>query len=293
MANRESIFDKYNMSAGERRVVMFVAVVLIGVLAWMAFDMIPKPEQTKCVTCYDCSKCICLDQNKYWDNQTTAKFFQDLILRTNDTQHFLRYVSVTDQVLYMLQWMHCLALCIFLDLENGRSKKKLLLSVSWALSAKERNRLAHALNGNTPLSVIFYGDSSCYCKNDKKIKKEYGGIWEKLGWNFAKPLIQYKAGATVAEVAEMIENGKKVDVIVVSLLGNDFIDNNWQALNYYPEHADADHRRPVAAAAAKRDRCALLLPGAACVRWQVAFGHRRRRWRPCGGKNQERKRHTE
>lgn len=46
MANRESIFDKYNMSAGERRVVMFVAVVLIGVLAWMAFDMIPKPEQT-------------------------------------------------------------------------------------------------------------------------------------------------------------------------------------------------------------------------------------------------------
>ena len=46
MANRESIFDKYNMSAGERRVVMFVAVVLISVLAWMAFDMIPKPEQT-------------------------------------------------------------------------------------------------------------------------------------------------------------------------------------------------------------------------------------------------------
>ena len=46
MANRESIFDKYNMSAGERRVVMFVAVVLIGVLAWMAFDMIPKPEET-------------------------------------------------------------------------------------------------------------------------------------------------------------------------------------------------------------------------------------------------------
>ncbi|MAS76218.1 MAG: hypothetical protein CMO57_07455 [Verrucomicrobiales bacterium] len=46
MANRESIFDKYNMSAGERRVVMFVLVVLIGVLAWMAFDMIPKPEQT-------------------------------------------------------------------------------------------------------------------------------------------------------------------------------------------------------------------------------------------------------
>ena len=45
MANRESIFDKYNMSAGERRIVMFVLVVLIGVLAWMAFDMIPKPEQ--------------------------------------------------------------------------------------------------------------------------------------------------------------------------------------------------------------------------------------------------------
>ena len=26
--------------------VMFVLVVLIGVLAWMAFDMIPKPDQT-------------------------------------------------------------------------------------------------------------------------------------------------------------------------------------------------------------------------------------------------------
>jgi Tfp pilus assembly protein PilO len=47
MTNRESIFDKYNMSAGERRVVMFVLVVLIVVLAVMAFDMIPKPEQTK------------------------------------------------------------------------------------------------------------------------------------------------------------------------------------------------------------------------------------------------------
>ena len=46
MPSSESIFDKYNMSAGERRVVMFVVVVLIGVLAWMAFDIIPKPEQT-------------------------------------------------------------------------------------------------------------------------------------------------------------------------------------------------------------------------------------------------------
>ena len=167
------------------------------------------------MTCYDCSKCICFDQKNSWDDQTTAKFFQDLILRTNDTQHFLRYVSVTDQGLYILQWMHCLAVCFLLDLESGRSKNRLLLSVSWALSAKERNRLAHALNGNTPLSVIFYGDSSCYCKDDKKIKKGYGGIWEKLGWNFAKPLIQYKAGATIAEVAEMLENGEKVDVIVV------------------------------------------------------------------------------
>ncbi len=46
MANRESIFDKYNMSSGERRLVMTVLVVLVLVLAWMAFDSIDDPATT-------------------------------------------------------------------------------------------------------------------------------------------------------------------------------------------------------------------------------------------------------
>ena len=47
MANRESIFDRYNMSSGERRLVMSVLVVLVIVLAWMAFDSIDDPATTK------------------------------------------------------------------------------------------------------------------------------------------------------------------------------------------------------------------------------------------------------
>ena len=46
MANSESFFDKYNMSAGERRLVMSVVVVLVAVLAWMAFDSIEPPAKT-------------------------------------------------------------------------------------------------------------------------------------------------------------------------------------------------------------------------------------------------------
>ena len=46
MANSESFFDKYNMSAGERRLVMSVVVLLVAVLAWMAFDSIEPPAKT-------------------------------------------------------------------------------------------------------------------------------------------------------------------------------------------------------------------------------------------------------
>ena len=46
MANSESFFDKYNMSAGERRLVMSVVVLLVAVLAWMAFDSIEPPGKT-------------------------------------------------------------------------------------------------------------------------------------------------------------------------------------------------------------------------------------------------------
>ena len=47
MASNESIFDKLNLSSGERRLVMFVAVVLIFALAWMVWGMIPSPGVTK------------------------------------------------------------------------------------------------------------------------------------------------------------------------------------------------------------------------------------------------------
>jgi Tfp pilus assembly protein PilO len=46
MANSESFFDKYNMSAGERRLVMSVLLVLVAVLAWMAFDSVESPAKT-------------------------------------------------------------------------------------------------------------------------------------------------------------------------------------------------------------------------------------------------------
>ena len=46
MPSSESIFDKYNMSAAERRLVMSVVVVLMVVLAWMAFTSIDDPGET-------------------------------------------------------------------------------------------------------------------------------------------------------------------------------------------------------------------------------------------------------
>ena len=46
MPSSESIFDKYNMSAAERRLVMSVVVVLVVVLAWTAFTSIDDPGET-------------------------------------------------------------------------------------------------------------------------------------------------------------------------------------------------------------------------------------------------------
>ena len=46
MPSNESIFDKYNMSAAERRLVMSVVVVLVVVLAWTAFTSIDDPGET-------------------------------------------------------------------------------------------------------------------------------------------------------------------------------------------------------------------------------------------------------
>ena len=47
MASNESIFDKLNLSSGERRLVMIVLVVLMCALAWMVLGMIPDPGETK------------------------------------------------------------------------------------------------------------------------------------------------------------------------------------------------------------------------------------------------------
>ena len=47
MASKESIFDKLNLSSGERRLVMFVLVVLFCALTWMVWGMIPDPGATQ------------------------------------------------------------------------------------------------------------------------------------------------------------------------------------------------------------------------------------------------------
>ena len=47
MASNESIFDKLNLSSGERRGFMIVIVVLMLALMWMVWGMIPSPSATK------------------------------------------------------------------------------------------------------------------------------------------------------------------------------------------------------------------------------------------------------
>ena len=47
MASNESIFDKLNLSSGERRLFMIVIVVLMLALMWMVWGMIPSPSATK------------------------------------------------------------------------------------------------------------------------------------------------------------------------------------------------------------------------------------------------------
>ena len=47
MASNQSIFDKLNLSSGERRLFMIVIVVLMLALMWMVWGMIPSPSATK------------------------------------------------------------------------------------------------------------------------------------------------------------------------------------------------------------------------------------------------------
>ena len=75
------------------------------------------------------------------------------------------------------------------------------------MSREDRNRLAHALNGNT-VDVIFYGDSSCYAKADAKQSKvcSYKSDVSLVlsGYNVD---IVYKGGGRVADIVDLILNG--------------------------------------------------------------------------------------
>ena len=69
MASNESIFEKLNLSSGERRLVMIVIVVLMLVLMWMVWGMIPSPSATK---------------QKIAKAQTLLNSFQEEIKKTDD-----------------------------------------------------------------------------------------------------------------------------------------------------------------------------------------------------------------
>ena len=69
MASNESIFDKLNLSSGERRLVMAVLVVLMFALAWMVWGMIPSPSATK---------------QEIAKKQTRLSSFQEEINKTDD-----------------------------------------------------------------------------------------------------------------------------------------------------------------------------------------------------------------
>ena len=131
----------------------------------------------------------------------------------------------------------------------------------WCLPAKERNRRAHAMNGNTP-GLIFYGDSSCYCKTEKRVRKEYGEI-KQGSLYYSTPAITCQAGACVRDVTKMIWDGPFVETIVVSILGNDFIDANWSVISDYPAGLDDDLRLLVTALRARSNCCSFLLFGEA------------------------------
>ena len=69
MASNESIFEKLNLSSGERRLVMIVFVVLMLALVWMVWGMIPDPGATR---------------NKIAKAQTQLNSFTNEISQIND-----------------------------------------------------------------------------------------------------------------------------------------------------------------------------------------------------------------
>ena len=85
-----------------------------------------------------------------------------------------------------------------------------MLCAVWFISKEERNRLLHALNGNT-VAVMFYGDSSCYAKADSKTKKvrsyKSDMSWELHGYNVD---IMYTPGGKVSDIVSLILNARRV-----------------------------------------------------------------------------------
>ena len=75
MACNQSIFDKLNLSSGERRLVMAVLVVLMLALAWMVWGMIPSPGVT---------------QNKIANAQKALNSFTNEISKISDYENKIR-----------------------------------------------------------------------------------------------------------------------------------------------------------------------------------------------------------
>jgi len=75
MASNQSIFDKLNLSSGERRLVMAVLVVLMLALAWMVWGMIPSPGVT---------------QNKIANAQKALNSFTNEISKISDYENKIR-----------------------------------------------------------------------------------------------------------------------------------------------------------------------------------------------------------
>ena len=91
--------------------------------------------------------------------------------------------------------------------------------------------------------------------------------------------IKYLAGKGVRDITDMILAGPRHDVLILSILGNDFVHwvrrakNDWvcDAVETYPHNFDEDLHALVSAVAEKSSRCAFLLFGEAS-KW--GYNHR-------------------
>ena len=74
--------------------------------------------------------------------------------------------------------------------------------------------------------VAFYGDSSCYCKYSNAQKKHVKGSYDSAVQALLPDVhttIKYLAGKGVRDITDMILAGPRHDVLILSILGNDFV----------------------------------------------------------------------